>query len=202
MANRIILSCVICGQEFQVKPSHSHQRACSRKCGRDLFSLTSKETKFTQRPVEPRFWAKVDKTPGHGPNGDCWLWTGNLNKDGYGMLSVAGRLTRAHIISYEMHNGPVEKGLCVCHFCDVRECIRPDHLWLGTPRENAADMAQKGRAAVIYGEANHASRLSEVQAQGILSDTRKQSVIAREYGVSPATVCMIKKGLRWPHLQP
>src|SRR5262245_20642397 len=91
-----------------------------------------------------RFWAKVHKTD------TCWLWTGSTHR-GYGQLSSpSGRghaPLRAPRVSWEIHYGPIPEGLWVLHRCDVRGCVRPDHLWLGTRQDNIADMVAKGRSA-------------------------------------------------------
>jgi hypothetical protein len=71
----------------------------------------------------------------------CWLWVGALDRDGYGMFERG----RAHIYSYEYWKGPIPEGMFVCHSCDTPGCVKPDHLWLGTPKENMVDSALKGR---------------------------------------------------------
>jgi len=92
-----------------------------------------------------RFMTKVNKTD------TCWLWVGNIHKRGYGQFKLKGKKVGAHRVSYELFKGPIPKGLCVCHTCDVRHCVNPDHLWLGTQKENIRDMYSKGR------ESNHQS---------------------------------------------
>jgi hypothetical protein len=74
--------------------------------------------------------------------GDCWEWQGYVDKLGYGRLGKK----RAHRMSYEKHKGPIPAGLMVCHSCDNRKCINPEHLWIGTQTDNMRDMAAKGRS--------------------------------------------------------
>lgn len=87
-----------------------------------------------------RFWSKVTKTS------SCWVWTGCTGDSGYGHIKVDGRVIAAHRIAYEISNGPIPEGLCVCHSCDVRRCVNADHMYLGTHTENIADRVAKGRS--------------------------------------------------------
>lgn len=89
---------------------------------------------------QARFWAKVQKSSG------CWEWQACTNGAGYGIVGIGGkRVDRAHRVSYRLHKGEIPAGLFVCHTCDNRRCVRPDHLFLGTNQDNVDDMVTKGR---------------------------------------------------------
>lgn len=79
------------------------------------------------------------------PESGCWLWTDHLDKDGYGLVRDGKKMKRPHRVSYEIKHGPIQNGLYVLHRCDVRCCVNPDHLFLGTQEDNVRDMIAKGR---------------------------------------------------------
>ena len=85
------------------------------------------------------FWQRVQKTEG------CWLWTKARSEKGYGVVWSEGRLHNAHRLVWQMKRGPIPPGKMVLHKCDVRHCVRPAHLFLGTAKENTQDMVRKGR---------------------------------------------------------
>lgn len=147
-----------------------------------------------------RFWSRVQKVDGDA----CWEWPGSLTRHGYGrVLRSLGdkKHSAAHRVAYETAVGPIPIGLCVCHRCDNRRCVRPDHLFLGTIADNNTDKTLKGRCP--RGEDHGNAKLTEEQVVEILaalSGGARGSDLARKFGVSEPAISMIRNGLRWPHL--
>ncbi len=131
------------------------------------------------------------------PNSGCWLWLGTLCC-GYGLIMVDGTRWRAHRYSWTLHNGPIPDGLFVCHRCDIRECVNPSHLFLGTCDDNLKDMVRKGRSCV--GEKHGRAKLTVADVVSIRADGRYQKIIASEYGVHESTVGKIKRRVIWGHI--
>ncbi len=77
----------------------------------------------------------------------CWLWDDRKGAGGYGILRWKGKVWRSHRLAWTLASGPIPEGMLVCHTCDTRNCVRPDHLFLGTAKDNTRDMMQKGRAS-------------------------------------------------------
>lgn len=136
------------------------------------------------------------------PNSGCLLWTGAISGKGYGGLSYRGRQLRAHRAAYEVAHGPIPKGMLVCHKCDVRLCVNPDHLFLGSDAENVRDMHAKGRArpAGAKGEKHGKAKLTSPEVMAIRADRRAHSTIARIYGITRSYVSNLKRGVNWTHL--
>lgn len=143
-----------------------------------------------------RFWLQVTKSEG------CWLWTGSLAQHGYGQFSRANRGIRAHRYAWEAERGLVPAGKVVRHKCHNRACVRVEHLELGSHADNMRDMTSAGRQARGDKTASRAgSGLGWEGARAIRSlvaSGLKQREVARRFGVSPALVCLIAKGERWP----
>ncbi len=141
------------------------------------------------------------------PNSGCWLWTGYLLPNGYARISFDGRSHGAHRASWLAFRGPISDGLCVCHKCDVRSCVNPDHLWLGTKGDNNRDAFQKGRQPIWSGprpkdslhwinrprgERMGFAKLTNQSALAIFHSTGTQREIAARFGVNASTVSLIK----------
>lgn len=137
------------------------------------------------------------------PNSGCWLWVNCISgREGYGQISSAGVQLYAHRLSYVAFKGPIPDGLFVCHKCDVRTCVNPDHLFLGTAGDNARDRDSKGRSGThgLYGEKSHTAKLNDEKVRAILADKRSQAAIARDYGVTQSQISRIKNGHVWEHV--
>jgi hypothetical protein len=146
------------------------------------------------------------------PNSGCWLWVGSLNWAGYGRMTTPRGRLKTHRLSWEQHHGPIPSGLQVCHKCDVRSCCNPDHLFVGTNKDNHLDKVAKGRQAkgasfaanqkrtCARGERGSAAVLTEAQAIAIINDPRSPYVVGPEYGITHWTVRNIRKGVSWTHL--
>lgn len=176
--------------------------------------------KYTPEEFVAAFWSRVDKSPGLGPEGECWPWTGTRNQNGYGVVTVDGTRQRAHRVAWAITNGPIPEGLHACHHCDNPPCCNPAHLFLGTPGDNMADMNAKGRHApgtttgdrngmrarpdsVPRGSHNGSAKLTEAdipEIRAALARRELQSVVARRYGVSEPTIARIRKGENWRHV--
>lgn len=133
------------------------------------------------------------------PNSGCHLWLGKVSRrTGYGHTSYRKRELLAHRAAYEAAHGPIPDGSQVLHKCDVRSCVNPDHLFLGTHSDNMADRNAKKRHS--HGERHGCAKLSESDALAILFATGRLRDIANQYGIHESTVAYIKAGKLWRHV--
>lgn len=155
-----------------------------------------------------RFWRNVDKNKKSG----CWEWTGSKFRTGYGSFAKPDRkrgAAYAHRLSWEIHNGEIpdhnsQHGICVCHHCDNRSCVNPQHLFLGTQKDNMRDMKMKGRSGAPNGVDAGGAKLTEDDVLNIrrMSSTGQYTheEISRGFSVGPRMISHIVKRKNWKHI--
>lgn len=124
------------------------------------------------------------------PETSCVVWVGTVNEHGYGYLKEGGKMIRAHKASYLLHKGPIPDGLVVCHSCDVPACVNPDHLFLGSRKDNMQDCLHKGRLA---GRRHDNQAIpAELRTEIAMSDLT-YAEIEKKYGVCQTTISKFKR---------
>lgn len=168
--------------------------------------------RWPKRTIEERFWSHVRKTD------SCWYWQGAHDVGGYGqfMLSATCGHMKTHRLAWEWARGPIPAGMFICHNCDTPACVRPDHLFLGSNRDNMADMRAKGRSltgdrntmrqrpeCVPRGERQGRSMLTAKQVQEIrqrFANGEQGQSLAQVFGVSRGLIYSIVRHRRWGHV--
>lgn len=151
-------------------------------------------------PLEERFNAKW--TP--EPNSGCWLWTANVNRGGYGQIGLGAptrKLIKAHRASWLLAHGHLPPDKYVCHKCDNRACVNPDHLYLGTHGDNMADMARKGRSPMLGGRMTPNAKLTADDVRAIRLSPLTGRELAPQYGVSESSIRYARNGKGWQHVK-
>lgn len=150
-----------------------------------------------------RFWAKVRHAQEPGA---CWPWLGST-RHGYGNIGVGSRVdgsrrvVSAHRVAWELTHGPIPDGLWVLHRCDNPSCVRPTHLFLGTPQDNVDDMLAKGRHRALAGEQHKSAKLTTSQVNEIRARYSREKAngkeLAAEFGVSNVMIYRIVNQKSW-----
>lgn len=145
-----------------------------------------------------RFEEKVVRDPNSG----CWLWSGCLSRGDYGKIGSGGNRGQtlpAHRVAFEIYRGPIPDGLCTLHKCDVRACVNPDHLFLGTKKDNTAAMMAKNRHRMggTHGERHGRAKLTIEQVRHIRERKMLQREYAALYGIKQVSVSAIMRGVNW-----
>jgi hypothetical protein len=145
--------------------------------------------------VESRLLSKVNVDEETG----CWYWTACKISVGYGRLNVGGTIKLAHRVAYELYCAPIPEGMHVCHTCDNRGCVNPEHLFVGTNMDNVLDKMKKGRQT--RGSTHGPAKLSESdvvairEAEGVLHRD-----LAARFGVDKSQISCIRSGKYWAHV--
>lgn len=187
-------TCAQCGEVFSRNKSFGAEqweaaRFCSRKCAGSSLSKTLAE----RRPaLAEKFNSFFDRTAG------CWEWKGTIEGYGYGVMDHASKRYRAHVLALEFDGRPVPAGMVARHHCDNPRCVKPDHLCVGTIKENVNDAVNRGRIA--RGERNSNARLTSSDVLSMRGFPGSFTEIAEKFGVSRPTVTRAIKGLTWRHL--
>jgi hypothetical protein len=140
--------------------------------------------------LEQRFWRYVRKS-----DDGCWRWGGYKTSEGYAHFSYKySKTIKASRYSYELHFGPIPEGAKVLHRCDVRDCVRPDHLFLGTIADNNRDRAAKGRSAKRKPGVTRVSDLAVAIIRYAYKKGYTQAAIARALHLRPSYVGRVALG--------
>ncbi len=192
----VIKICDFCKKQFkkdlsQAKRTKKHY--CEKKC----HTRGAARDKADIKVAEKRFWEKVIKV-----EKGCWTWSKCRGKKGYGTFRFNDRNYQAHVFSYIIHNGPVPEGKQINHHCDNRACVKPDHIYAGTAKENTRDMMDRGRHKCnpTKGENHPNSVFTNEQILYIRSSSKKQTELGKEFGVSLGVISNIIVKRTWKHI--
>ena len=178
--------CTVCAEIYTIKGSPSNissSRYCSRAC---YYESRRRIPSFEERMRE-----SLTRKSLHKENG-CIEYTGQKKQHNYGQIEYDGRAYLAHRVSYMLHKGPIPEGMSVCHTCDNPPCINPEHLWLGTHRENMLDMCKKGRMN-LSPRITIPERIIKLIVKDRISGMRLKDV-AFKYSISESYVSALSRG--------
>lgn len=166
---------------------------------------TGKHTRNLQERIQD-FWSYVNKNgpiPKHCPElGPCWQWTAGVMKSGgYGQFNINHKMWRTHRLSHILKHGPIADGMNVLHKCDNPRCVRPDHLFLGSYKDNMDDMTKKGRARHLSGNESPVAHLTEATVFQLkvawATGSFRKAELARMFDTDRSAVGKIIAGQLW-----
>jgi hypothetical protein len=189
--------CRRCGVEFYRERKHyasiwPKTFFCSRSCAH-------------KKDHKPLTRADIERRVTPEPNSGCWLWLGSSNKFSGKHTPRAivwwnGKHQNAARVAWMIYKSEIPAGMHVCHKCDNPMCVNPDHLFLGTARDNVLDMFSKGRAPRKRGEESAVSKLTEGAVKAILTDPRTNAELAIIYGVTRTAIWAVRERKVWRHV--
>ncbi len=200
-----VVHCRSCGQSVEDISSYrsSHCVTCGKVISR------SHGAKYCSSECHYEFYV-IRHTSG------CWDWSGPKSGLGYGRMNRGEKANcNAHRFSYERDNGPIPNGMIVRHTCDNPSCTRPDHLIVGTSKDNSRDAMERGRWVPPprlvgpvadktnwkRGSAHYAAKLTEENVLEILTSTENGAAIGRRFGVGKTLISQIRTGKKWQHIR-
>jgi hypothetical protein len=148
----------------------------------------------------PSLWARLESHTIPEPNSGCLLWLKCVGNNGYGNIRIAKRTWTTHRLAWHAAFGPIPDGMHVCHKCDVRSCLNPNHLFIGTNADNVADMVAKGRVQRAKGSQSSGAVLTEDVVLAIRAAKGTNRAIAKRFGVFHTTIGAIRRRETWKHV--
>lgn len=133
-------------------------------------------------------------------DGGCLLWSRGKTSHGYGMVYVGRKWAATHRAAWIVEHGEIPAGMFVCHRCDVKHCISPSHLFLGTPLDNMRDMIAKGRSDYPAGQRHSHAKLTDADVLAIRASGLGSSEAAKRFGISEPSASQIIRRKAWKHL--
>lgn len=202
--------CHKCDNRACVRPNHlflgtfkDNMQDCVKKGRLTIKNRKSQKNRIytNNLPVEERFLLKVEKT------NECWVWKAGKDKNGYGIFRFNGRNRPAHRVSYELFVNTIPSEMIICHKCDNKLCVRPDHLFLGTNKTNSIDCSNKKRniaqtnpEKVPKGEKHGNAKLTKEIVLNVLKeyeDSKSKKIIMNKFGLKIYTINNILGGRTW-----